>query len=122
MRPDPKPKAWEPNLLSRAGLHLITVIRLLFLCSAVDCGRKVTVAQARLEHGLVVPDPRERPTLTIKEAAALLGISLHGAYDAAHRGELPVIWIGRRMLVPTAGLLAMVGLDDFRTPNGGDGA
>ncbi len=80
------------------------------------------MTQARSEHGLVDSDPRERPTLTVKEAAALLGSSLHGAYDAAHRGELPVIWIGRRMLVPTAGLLAMVGLDRPRAPSGGDGA
>ncbi|MDQ3640198.1 MAG: helix-turn-helix domain-containing protein [Actinomycetota bacterium] len=80
------------------------------------------MAHAQSERSLVIPDPRERPTLTVKEAAALLGISLHGAYDAAHRGELPVIWIGRRMLVPTAGLLAMVGLDDPRPPRGGDAA
>lgn len=59
---------------------------------------------------LVLPDPRERPTLTIRQTAALLGVSLHCAYDAAHRGEIPVIWIGRRMLVPTAALLTMVGL------------
>ena len=79
--------------------------------------------ERRSDNGVVVPDPRERPTLTVKEAAALLGISLHGAYDAAHRGELPVIWIGRRMLVPTAGLMAMVGLDDPQTPPGsGDAA
>ena len=80
------------------------------------------MTQARSERSLVIPDPRERPTLTVKEAAALLGISLHGAYDAAHRGELPVIWIGRRMLVPTAGLLVMVGLDDPPPPRGGDAA
>jgi excisionase family DNA binding protein len=80
------------------------------------------VAERGLDSRLVLPDPRERPTLTVKEAAALLGISLHGAYDAAHRGELPVIWIGRRMLVPTAGLMAMVGLDDPPAPGGGDAA
>lgn len=59
---------------------------------------------------VALPDPRERPTLTIRQTAALLGVSLHCAYDAAHRGEIPVIWIGRRMLVPTAALLTMVGL------------
>jgi excisionase family DNA binding protein len=69
---------------------------------------------------LAVPDPRARPTLTVKEAAGLLGISLHGAYDAAHRGELPVIWIGRRMLVPTAALMAMVGLDGSPAPSSDD--
>ena len=39
-------------------------------------------------------------TLTMQEAAKALGISINVAYDAAHRGEIPVIRIGRRMLVP----------------------
>lgn len=59
---------------------------------------------------MILPDPRQRPTLRVKEAAALLDISLAVAYDAVHRGELPVIRIGRRILVPTAVLMAMVGL------------
>lgn len=59
---------------------------------------------------MLLPDPRQRPTLRVKEAAALLDISLAVAYDAVHRGELPVIRIGRRILVPTAALMAMVGL------------
>lgn len=59
---------------------------------------------------MILPDPRQRPTLRVKEAAVLLDISLAGAYEAVHRGELPVIRIGRRILVPTAALMAMVGL------------
>lgn len=59
---------------------------------------------------MILPDPRQRPTLRVKEAAALLDISLAVAYEAVHRGELPVIRIGRRILVPTAALMAMVGL------------
>lgn len=59
---------------------------------------------------VILPDPRRRPTLRVKEAAVLLDISLAGAYEAVHRGELPVIRIGRRILVPTAALMAMVGL------------
>jgi excisionase family DNA binding protein len=55
-------------------------------------------------------DPRRRPTLSVKEAAVLLGIAPHTVYDAVNRGELPVICIGRRKLVPTAALMAMVGL------------
>src|SRR4029453_683512 len=42
----------------------------------------------------------DRLTWTITEAAQLLGISRATAYEAAHRGELPVRLIGRRMLVP----------------------
>ena len=41
-----------------------------------------------------------RLTYTLTEAAGRLGISRALAYEAAHRGELPVCRIGRRMLVP----------------------
>ena len=39
-------------------------------------------------------------TLTVEEAAAALGISRWSGYEAARKGELPVIRIGRRLLVP----------------------
>ena len=42
------------------------------------------------------------------EAAALLGINRNTAYEAAARGELPVIKIGKRLLVPRARLEAML--------------
>ncbi len=55
-------------------------------------------------------------TLSISEAAALLGVGRNLAYEVASRdGELagvPVIRIGRRLLVPHARLLAVLGLDD----------
>ena len=44
----------------------------------------------------------ERLTLTVAEAAEKLGISLPVAYQAVKRGEIPVIRIGRRILVPIA--------------------
>ena len=50
----------------------------------------------------------DRLTWTIMEAAQLLGISRATAYEAAHRGELPVRLIGRRMLVPRAALLRLL--------------
>ena len=46
----------------------------------------------------------ERQTYTLTEAARRLGISRALAYEAAHRGELPVCRIGRRKLVPRAAL------------------
>ncbi|MGP6192347.1 MAG: helix-turn-helix domain-containing protein [Vulcanimicrobiaceae bacterium] len=39
-------------------------------------------------------------TVTTAEAARLLGISRNLAYEAARRGEIPTIRIGRRILVP----------------------
>jgi excisionase family DNA binding protein len=50
----------------------------------------------------------DRLTWTVPEAARLLGISKDTAYEAAHRGELPVKVIGRRMLVPRAALLRLL--------------
>jgi excisionase family DNA binding protein len=51
----------------------------------------------------------ERRTLTVPEAAELLGISRGVAYEAARSGELPVIKLGRRLLVPRARLLELLG-------------
>ena len=51
----------------------------------------------------------DRLTYTLAEAADRLGISTWLAYEAAHRGELPVCRIGRRMVVPRAALLRLLG-------------
>jgi excisionase family DNA binding protein len=53
----------------------------------------------------------DRLTWTITEAAQLLGLSRATAYEAAHRGELPVRLIGRRMLVPRIALLRLLEQD-----------
>jgi excisionase family DNA binding protein len=57
-------------------------------------------------------DPTVKPTCTIDECAALLGVARSSAYAAARAGDLPVIQIGRRLLVPTAALIKMLGLED----------
>jgi excisionase family DNA binding protein len=48
-------------------------------------------------------------TLTVDEAAKLLGVSRGTAYEAARRGQLPTIRLGRRLLVPRARLLELLG-------------
>jgi excisionase family DNA binding protein len=58
-----------------------------------------------------LPDPSTRPTLTVDEAAAFLGVSRCTAYLAANSGQLPTLRIGRRLLVPTAALLRLLQLD-----------
>jgi excisionase family DNA binding protein len=50
----------------------------------------------------------ERQTLTVEEAARLLGVSRSTAYLAVRRGELPVIRIGRRCVVPRLALEHML--------------
>lgn len=58
------------------------------------------------------PTPEERPTLTVAETGRLLGLSKVSTYEAVHRGEIPVIRIGRRMLVPTAALRRLLQADE----------
>jgi excisionase family DNA binding protein len=58
----------------------------------------------------VTPELTDLPaTMTITEAAGLLGVSRSAGYRAVARGEIPTIRIGRRLLVPTAKLYALIG-------------
>lgn len=43
---------------------------------------------------------QERLTYSITEVAEMLGISRSMAYEGVHRGEIPAVRIGRRVLVP----------------------
>lgn len=60
----------------------------------------------------------ERQTVTVEEAAQILGIGRNSAYEAVRRGELPAIRIGRRFVIPKAALerlLAAAALRDVST-------
>lgn len=46
----------------------------------------------------------ERLTLSIDEAAAMLGISRAHAYELVRRGELPRLRLGRRVVIPRKAL------------------
>jgi len=50
------------------------------------------------------------PIISVEEASTLLGISRRSAYRAATNGEIPSLRLGRRVLVPTARLLDLLGL------------
>jgi excisionase family DNA binding protein len=58
----------------------------------------------------------ERRTLTVEEAARELGIGRTLAFEMARTGRLPVIRLGRRVLVPRAALDRMLA-GDPQTPN-----
>lgn len=58
---------------------------------------------------VTLDDVRGRATISVDEAASVLGIARGSAYEAARLGELPILRFGRRMVVPTARLLAMLG-------------
>ena len=43
-------------------------------------------------------------TYSVDEVAQLLGVGRNSAYEAIARGEIPVIKVGKRLLVPKAAL------------------
>lgn len=50
----------------------------------------------------------EPQTFTVEEAAKILGIGRRQAYEAVRTGEIPSLSIGRRILIPSKRLLAML--------------
>ena len=50
----------------------------------------------------------ERLTVTVAQAAVMLGISRTSAYERVRRDEIPTVRLGRRLLVPKDRLLAML--------------
>ena len=53
-------------------------------------------------------DERAPLTLSVTEAASLLGISRALAYELVARGELPSLRLGRRVVVPRRALEELV--------------
>jgi excisionase family DNA binding protein len=58
----------------------------------------------------------DRLTVTVEEAARMLGIGRGTAYDAVRRGDVPSIRVGHRILVPRAPLLELVGAGALASP------
>jgi hypothetical protein len=59
-----------------------------------------------------IPTAEERPVVSLwPEAGEWLELGRSATYDAAKRGEIPTISIGRRRVVPTAKLRVLLGLD-----------
>lgn len=63
-------------------------------------------------EGLTIEALRGRHTCSIDEAGELLGIGRSTAYAAARAGDIPTLHLGRRLLVPTAKLLVMLGVEE----------
>jgi excisionase family DNA binding protein len=47
-------------------------------------------------------------TISVDEAAAVLGVERHTAYNGVKRGDIPSIRVGRRIRVPVAALSRML--------------
>lgn len=61
-----------------------------------------------------------KQTYTVTEAAKVLGIGRSVAYQAAKTGQLPIIKIGKRILVPKSALerkLSEAGLTNSCSPS-----
>ncbi len=57
---------------------------------------------------------RSSPTMEVPEAAAAIGVSAWAAYRSIREGTfpLPVIRVGRRIVVPRAPLERLLGISD----------
>ena len=58
-----------------------------------------------------IPDPHKRPTISVPEAGKFFDLKRAASYEAAKRGEIPTIRVGRALKVPTAELLRLLGLN-----------
>ena len=50
----------------------------------------------------------EAATVTVEEAARILGIGRQTAYDLVNQGTIPSLRLGRRLVVPKVGLERML--------------
>jgi excisionase family DNA binding protein len=64
--------------------------------------------RAPTRNALVPIDHQQRLVVSVAEAATLLDISRAFAYELVARGDLPVIRLGRRRLVPKVALYALL--------------
>jgi excisionase family DNA binding protein len=58
------------------------------------------------------PPAAERLVYTVPEAGRLLGLSRNGSYEAAKRGDIPTIRMGRLLLVPKRRFHQLIEPDD----------
>jgi len=75
--------------------------------SMTDLSNRSATSQLGDDHGR---DGRgnESLTLSVTEAASLLGISRALTYELAARGEIPSIHLGRRVVIPRRALVSMI--------------
>jgi len=71
-----------------------------------QAGTHTEYESASEPHG--VQESHRRLAVSVTEAAGMLGISRGLDYELVHRGELPVIQLGRRLVVPIVALERLV--------------
>lgn len=58
----------------------------------------------------VLDELATQATISIEQAAKVLGLGRTAAYEAARRGEFPTRRLGRRVVVPVPALLEWLGV------------
>lgn len=61
------------------------------------------------QTAMLVDELRSYPTVSVETAARVLGVSRAYGYTLARNGELPVIRVGTRVRISSAGLLRLIG-------------
>ncbi|MCB1468485.1 MAG: DNA-binding protein [Rhizobiaceae bacterium] len=60
---------------------------------------------------MTIEEALTRPTISVVDAGALFyGLSRNGSYEAAKRGDIPTVRIGKKIMVPVAPLAEGLGL------------
>lgn len=85
--------------------------------AAARPGRKPR-GQSERDQTEPAPTVAERLVYTVPEAGRLLGLSRNGSYEAAKRGDIPTIRIGRLLLVPKVPFHRIIELTATRTGAG----
>ena len=75
-----------------------------------DCLRRRGPTRDQMEDRMTPPNDDHRPkTISVPEAGAqYFGLAKNASYEAAARGEIPVIRIGGRLRVPVCQLERML--------------
>ena len=58
----------------------------------------------------VLDELATKATISVEQAAKVLGLGRTAAYEAARRGEFPTRRLGRRVVVPVPALLEWLGV------------
>jgi excisionase family DNA binding protein len=108
--PDPSGRPADPEKIAVVVLPAEWALYPRELQEALAGAAAASAEGPVLTAGAIAPLD-ERLTLTVEEAATLLGISRAFAYEAVNTGAIPSIRIGRRILVPKVALGRLLGSD-----------
>lgn len=92
---------------SKASL-MTSEIRLVPARPYVPWPERIQAKTARKRTIAFAPPAGSRLTVTVEEAADLLGIARNTAYVAVRNGEIPSMTFQRKIVVPYQGLLDMI--------------